>query len=259
MELGLSINSKAQLYKPTMSTPIILFDFDGVILTHRALEFTAISLLRKKWFEWQNIEELRLIDFARLFEETEPNSGWMGMKALNRAYKRYIPSPWRRSVFFYKFNRKYRRLEKLYDTIKPNLEEALIKLKQAGIPLGIVSNTGRERLEYFVDKLGLRTFFSVMISRDDVPANKNKPHPYPIIKALVELKRKQPSLKIDKQNVYFVGDLPLDVRSAKAANVKSVALVGGHARKEDLHEANPTIILQNISELFKIEPFKKFL
>ena len=47
--------------------PIILFDFDGVIITQKSLEYTASKLIKNKFYGWKNIENMRLIDFARLF------------------------------------------------------------------------------------------------------------------------------------------------------------------------------------------------
>ena len=53
------------------SPPIILFDFDGVIISQKALEYTASIFRKKKFYRWACIENLRLIDFARLFEEAD--------------------------------------------------------------------------------------------------------------------------------------------------------------------------------------------
>ncbi|KKK51440.1 hypothetical protein LCGC14_3114930, partial [marine sediment metagenome] len=53
------------------SQPIILFDFDGVIITQKSLEYTASIFRKKKFYRWKSIENLRLIDFARMFEEAD--------------------------------------------------------------------------------------------------------------------------------------------------------------------------------------------
>ncbi|MBA7690827.1 Phosphoglycolate phosphatase [subsurface metagenome] len=109
--------------------PIVLFDFDGVIITQKALEYTA--------------------------------------------------------SFFLKFRRMYPKYEK-YETLKPNLEEVLIKFKKSEFLLGIVSNTNKRRLDSFKQKLNLGKYFSVFVSRDDTLYR--KPHPYPIITALKQFK-----------------------------------------------------------------------
>ena len=236
--------------------PIILFDFDGVVITQRALEYTALIFLRQNFYKWKNTENLRLIDIARLFEEVDSKNR---IKALFRAYKiykRYIPHNWRRILFFIRYRRTYPKFEK-FESLKPNLEEILIKLKNGGIPLGIVSNTKGKRLNHFRAQLNLDKFFSIYISRDQTPYR--KPNPYPIVIALKQIKEKFQFNFIDRNKVYFVGDLPADIECAKNANINSIALFSGHGLEKDLRKVNPTIILQDIKNLLEIEPFKKYL
>ena len=236
--------------------PIILFDFDGVVITQRALEYTASIFLKQNFYKWKNTENLRLIDIARLFEEVDSKNR---IKALFRAYKiykRYIPHNWRRILFFIRYRRTYPKFEK-FESLKPNLEEILIKLKNVGIPLGIVSNTKGKRLNHFRAQLNLDKFFSIYISRDQTPYR--KPNPYPIVIALKQIKEKFQFNFIDRNKVYFVGDLPADIECAKNAKINSIALFSGHGLEKDLRKVNPTIILQDIKNLLEIEPFKKYL
>ncbi len=239
-----------------MSDPLILlFDFDGVIITQKALEYSALIKLKMKFYRWQNIDGLRLIDLARIFEQSDSSNR---IKAIFRAYKnykKYIPSRWRRIIFFIKFRRLYPKYE-IYETIKPNLKEILLKLKENDIPLGVISNTSKKRLLYFIEKLKLDEFFSVFISRDDTPYR--KPDPYPIHLALKLIKNKH-NLSINKNQVYLIGDLPSDIQSANNANIKSIALLSGHGTREDLEKSKPTFLLKDITNLLELEPIKKFL
>jgi len=235
--------------------PILLFDFDDVVITQRALEYAALLQLRNKFYKWKNTQNLRLIDLARLFEEADSKNRQKALIRAYQVYKKYIPSRWRRIIFFLVFRNTYPKYEK-YETIKPNLEEILARLKLNGFPLGIVSNTSGERLNYFRVKLNLDRYFSVYISRDDTPYR--KPHPYPIFSALKKIKKKF-KFSIDLDRVYLVGDLPTDIYSAKNANIKSIALLSGHGTKHDLENTNPTIILQDIKNILEIDLFKKFI
>ena len=235
--------------------PILLFDFDGVIITHKALEYAALIFSRKKFYGWRNLDTLRLIDFARLFEESDSNNRVKAILQAYKAYAPYIPSRWRRVVFFIKYRSFYPKYEK-YEDIEPNLQRILPILKSKNIPLGIVSNTTKERLVYFKNKLNLEDFFSVFISRDDTPYR--KPNPYPIYFALNKLKKKY-HIKIDKNQIYFVGDLPSDIQTGKNAHINSIAVLSGHGRKNDLEKSKPTIILKDLSNLLNLEPIKKFL
>jgi len=235
--------------------PILLFDFDGVVITQKALEFTASVYLKKRFYNWRNTESLRLIDIARLFEEADSSNKLKAFFNVFRVYKNYIPSRWKRILFFIKFRRTYPKYEK-YETLKPNLEVIMRELKKCGIIFGIVSNTSTERLELFRKRLNLDDFFSVYISRDDTAVR--KPHGYPVLVALIQIKQFL-KVSINKNNVYLIGDLPTDIECALNAGVKSIALLSGHGTKTGLEKANPTIILREIKDILELDPFKKLL
>lgn len=235
--------------------PIVLFDFDGIIITQKALEYTASIFLKKSFYNWRNIENLRLIDLARMFEEADSKNRVQALLTIIKVYKQFIPSLWKRVLFFIKFRRTYPKFEK-YETLNANLEDVLTKFKEHNFILGIVSNTSRNRLDHFSEKFNLTQYFSVLISRDDTPYR--KPNAYPIYAALKILKRKF-NISIENINVYYVGDLPHDIQCAKNAEVKSIALLSGHGTKEGLETSNPTFILKDIKDILEIESFKKFL
>ena len=235
--------------------PIILFDFDGVIITQKALEYTAKIFRKKKFYKWNDIDNLRLIDFARLFEEADSKNRIKAFIKIIKIYKKYIPPRWRRILFFIKFRNFYPKYEK-YETLKPHLEEILTQLKSSGFHLGIVSNTNGKRLRTFRNRLNLDAYFSVFISRDDTHAR--KPSPYPIFDALIKIK-KNLNISIERNNIYYVGDLPHDIECAKNAGVKSIATLSGHGTREDLKKSNPTYLIQDTKDLIEIEDFKKYL
>jgi len=235
--------------------PILLFDFDGCVITQKSLEYAALVHLKKKIYNWRNTESLRLIDIARLFEEADSKNKIKAFINVYRVYKKYIPSRWRRVLFFIRFRLMYPKYE-IFETLKPKLREILSELQKCGVIFGIVSNTGGERLNIFRDRLSLDEYFSVCISRDDTPVR--KPHGHPVIIALQQLK-KELEFPIDKNNVYLIGDLPTDIECAHNAGVKSIALLSGHGTKLSLEKANPTIILRDIEDIIEIDPFKKLL
>ena len=235
--------------------PILLFDFDGVIITQKSLEYTASKSIKKKFFRWKDIENMRLIDFARLFEESDSKNRIKALIQINKVFKKYIPNIWRRNYFFVKFRRMYQKYEQ-FETLKPNLVEVLEKLKRNRFELGIISNTSRKRLSFFKQQLNLDKYFTIFISRDESPYR--KPSPYPIITALITLK-KTLNYSIDKGNVYYIGDLPADIECAKNADINSIALLSGHGTKEGLEKSNPTFLLSDIKNILEIEQFKKFL
>ncbi len=245
----------ALLNTPMSHQPIILFDFDGIIITQKSLEYTALKFLKTPFYRWRNVENLRLIDFARIFEEADSKNRIKALLKIIKMYKRHIPSLWKRLLFFIKFKRNYPRYEE-YEKLKPNLEEALKKLKDKNFILGIVSNTRGERMNHFIEKFNLGRFFSVFISRDDTPYR--KPDPYPIYAALKAIKRDF-KISIQKDRVFYIGDLPHDIQCAKNAGVNSIASLSGHGTEKSLRNSRPTFLIQDVKEILELEPFKKFL
>ncbi|MFX0082231.1 MAG: HAD family hydrolase [Candidatus Hodarchaeota archaeon] len=235
--------------------PIILFDFDGVIITQKSLEYTASVFLKKSFYNWRNTEKLRLIDLARIFEEADSKNRVKAFLRIVKIYKQYIPSLWKRILFFMKFRSTYPKYEK-YETLKTDLEAVLNKLKENNFILGIVSNTSGNRLDHFIGQLNLNKYFSVFISRNETPYR--KPNPYPIYVALKEIK-KILKISINNNDVYYIGDLPQDIYCAKNAEVKSIALLSGHGTRESLEDSKPSFIIKEIKDILEIEPFKKFL
>lgn len=235
--------------------PIILFDFDGIIITQKSLEYTALKFLKTSFYNWRNVENLRLIDLARIFEEADSKNRIKALLKIIKIYKRYIPSLWKRVLFFIKFRRTYPKFE-IYEKLKPNLEEVLKKLKSKNFILGIVSNTRGVRMNRFIEKFNLKRFFSVFISRSDTPFR--KPDPYPIYAALKVIK-KDFKISIQKERVFYIGDLPHDIQCAKNAEVNSIASLSGHGTEKSLRNSRPTFLIQDIKEILELEPFKKFL
>ena len=235
--------------------PILLFDFDGVVITQKALEYSALIHLRNGFYKWKNVKSLRLIDLARLFEESDSSNRIKAILQAFKAYKAFIPNRGKRLLFFIKFRTHYPKYEK-YETMTQGLEEVLSVFYKKGIILGILSNTSQKRLDFFRNKLNLDKYFALFISRDDTPFR--KPNPYPVLLALKHIKKeiKQP---IHKELVYLIGDLPSDIQCAKNAGINSIALLSGHGRKKDLLNSNPTIVLEEIQDLLKIDLFEKLL
>jgi len=240
-----------------MHRPIIFFDFDGVILTQKALEYVAYQLLRNSFYRWKNTENLRLIDLALLFEKSDSEDLFRLYQNIHSNFKPYIPSRLRREIFIIKFRRLYRRLEEIYDGLKPGITEVLNKLKNKEMILGLITNTQRKRLNYFKNKFQLKKFFSVIFTRDDLPFH--KPNPYPILYALKVIKKQYNIKIIDKSNVFFIGDIPSDIICAKSAGIKSIALLSGHGRRIELKNECPDYIIEKITDILELPPLKKFL
>ncbi|MCH7800648.1 MAG: HAD-IA family hydrolase [Chloroflexi bacterium] len=102
--------------------------------------------------------------------------------------------------------------------IFPGVSEALETLKGCGYRLGIVSTKYRYRIEQILSKAGLLSQFDVIVGGEDV--ERHKPAPDSLLMALERL-------RVDHQEVVYVGDSITDARTAQATDVGFVAVLSG--------------------------------
>lgn len=122
------------------------------------------------------------------------------------------------------YKENYRKISKIKTKLLPNAKDA-IKEAYSFAKLGVVTTkTGlysKELLEYF----DVMKYFDVLIGREDVIYP--KPHPEPILKAIHFLDAK-------KEHCWMIGDTCLDIESANASLIKSVAVTSGYGSLEEL-------------------------
>lgn len=121
-------------------------------------------------------------------------------------------------------------------------------LTAAAVPVGIVTNNGRDCVAPALDRLGCEAPWRVVVSRDDAPA---KPDPSGLIAAARAVLPAGGTL-------WFVGDGDRDIAAARAADaqldaiaITSVGLLrGGNAQR--LAAAAPDVQLADVRELLAV-------
>ncbi len=93
----------------------------------------------------------------------------------------------------------------------------IVKLKELGVKVGLVSTSKREYIDIILKKLEVEDLFDVIISRDDV--SNFKPHPEAYLLAIDRL-------NISSEECLAVEDSKRGIRSAMAANIKTVKVNG---------------------------------
>lgn len=117
--------------------------------------------------------------------------------------------------------------------------EILEHCRDSGLRLGFVTSKLRAASELLLDRLDVLHHFEVRIGPEDV--THPKPHPEPLLKALEHL-------RLEPEDVVYLGDTPLDVRAAHGAGVPCIALTTGYASPEALAAANPAVICANLEQ-----------
>jgi len=200
----------------------ILFDLDGTLIdSTEAIVLSFFDVYDKFGFKKPKPEAIK-----RLIGHTlEDMFLSLGIED-NRVIKE--------SVLSYKEFYRQRALE--MTTLLPGASEA-IKTASKIADLGIVTTkTGRyskDLLEHF----GVMSSFKTLIGREHV--THPKPHPEPIQKALEKINK-------DSKNCWMIGDTKLDLICAKRAGVKSVAVLSGYGKKDELQKYTDTIFSSSL-------------
>lgn len=122
------------------------------------------------------------------------------------------------------------------------MEDADVVLQElkSRYQLGVVTTRGREDAEAFLDQHDLWELFDTVVTRE--ATWRLKPHPDPIREAARQL-------DVPVERAVMVGDTTMDVRSARRAGAKSVAVCCGFGRRDELEQADADVVLECISDL----------
>ena len=123
----------------------------------------------------------------------------------------------------------------------PGSLDVLHHLHQRGVLLGIATSSDRKLP--FLNHWGVRSLFNGIVGREDVEAR--KPHPEPIHKCLGHL-------RLEPQEVLYVGDSPIDIRAGKAAGTYTAGVLTGTSTHEVMYTQEPDHILPSVAELLQI-------
>jgi phosphoglycolate phosphatase len=124
--------------------------------------------------------------------------------------------------------------------LMPGAREALEALKRGGRRLAVCSNKNVEFTRALLDSLGVAAFFDVVLGPSDVP------HPKPAPDMLLEALRR---LGVAADEALYVGDMEIDVQTARAAGIAVWVVPTGSADRATLEAARPDRILTGLGEL----------
>lgn len=130
-------------------------------------------------------------------------------------------------------NRKHR-ATKLY----PGAEACLERLHNMGISLACVTNKQTAQANEVLEGLGVRHYFSQVMGRDSV--RKAKPSPDGLLDAADRM-------QVNIRRMVMVGDSVNDVRAARAAGCRVVAVSYGYNYGVDIGSANPDTVIDSLA------------
>ncbi len=209
----------------------VIFDLDGTLID--SLEDIAINankVLRELNCPTHSLEQYRYFvgDGAKvLIENAMPK--YVSKNCLNDALNLFIQ--------LYEQN--------LHTNTKPyeGIKSLLNKLVEQNIPISILSNKPDKFTKLYVEKLlGDIPFIVVSGQKKEI---KKKPHPA----GALDIAQK---LHIDSQDIYFVGDTPTDIQTAKNANMVAVGVSWGFRTVAELEQNGADFIIKAPHELLEL-------
>lgn len=214
-----------------MGIKAVIFDLDGTLVRF-ALDFIrarreAIAEIRRRGINAENLSEnLSLYSMLKVIKECTDSKIFLDLKK----------SLW---DIIEKIE-----LKAANETnIQPNALQTLIRIKNIGLKLAIVTNNGRRATSMVIKKFGLKDFFDVIVTRED--SEELKPDEGSIKRA-IEI------LGINAKEAIYVGDGVIDILAAKKAKVISVAVPTGVSSIKNLVEAKPDYIIGSLKDIITL-------
>lgn len=127
----------------------------------------------------------------------------------------------------------------------PGAFNMLHESRRLGLNVGVVTSKNRREIEGTLDLLNIRDLLDFYISSEDTPLP--KPHPDPVLEALRRA-------DADADATLFVGDSVYDMRSGKAAGVRTGAALWGPFGRSILEPEHPTYLFESPGDLTALLP-----
>jgi phosphoglycolate phosphatase len=125
----------------------------------------------------------------------------------------------------------------------PEVKETLQQLKHNSIKMAVASNKPSAYSKNILHHLGMGEYFSECYGPDVV--GHTKPHPA-MLQGLMKF------LNTTPDQTLYVGDMVLDLETARNASVKAALIATGGNSFEELKEIQPDFLLRDFSELINL-------
>lgn len=122
----------------------------------------------------------------------------------------------------------------------PGVQELLADLMTKGVSLGICSNKPRAFTEELVGYLNLGDTFALVLGPEDV--TRRKPAPDMLVEAV---KRSG----LSREKVLYVGDMSVDVQTARGAGVTVWAVTTGSETVDEIRASGPDRLFDSMNAL----------
>ena len=207
-----------------MKFPTVLFDLDGTVVDSGAIILASMRHATREVLgrDYSDEELMRAV-------------GGPGLEAQMHAL---APDHVERLVDVYRAHN-----IPLHDELEAclGMEDVLVRLREEGCRLGVVTAKRRDTAQLAFDRVGLGHFFEAIVGGDET--ERHKPEPDPLLLGAERL-------GANPATTAYVGDSPFDIRAAKAAGMFAVAVTWGRIHDRSRLEAEePDAIVDTAEDL----------
>ena len=210
-----------------MRFPVVLFDLDGTVIDSGTIILASMRHAAQEVLGEEPPDELLMAAV-----------GGPGLEAQMQAL---APDRVDELVRVYRAHN-----EPLHDELVccDGIEDVLVRLKDDGHRLGLVTAKRRKTVELAFNVLPLEHLFETVVGGDET--ERHKPDPDPLLLAAQRL-------NADVDQCAYVGDSWFDIRAAKAAGMHAVAVTwGGMHTRDRLAAEEPDAIVDSAEELLGV-------
>jgi len=205
-------------------SPVVLFDLDGTVIDSGAIILASMRHATREvlGFDYSDAELLQAV-------------GGPGLEAQMAVF---APERVDELVRAYRAHN-----EPLHAELEacPGMEDALGRLKAEGRRLGLVTAKLRATVELAFARLPLGHLFDTVVGGDET--QRHKPDPEPLLLAAGRM-------GVEPAETAYVGDSPFDMRAARAAGMRAIAVTWGRIHDRTRLEAEaPDAIVDTAEEL----------
>jgi pyrophosphatase PpaX len=207
--------------------PVVLFDLDGTVVDSGAIILASMRHATREVLgrEYGDEELMQAV----------------GGPGLEAQFAALAPDHVDELVRVYRAHN-----EPLHDELVScaGLDDVLLRLKDEGRRLGIVTAKRRATVELAFASVALGHLFEAIVGGDET--EKHKPDPEPLLLAAERM-------NANPAETAYVGDSPFDVLAAKAAGMHAVAVTwGGIHDRAKLEAVEPDAIVDSAEELLAV-------
>lgn len=208
----------------------VLFDFDGTLADSFAAITASTNHVREKYglpaLPESEIRHYVGLGLENLMQTLVPNAPTAEAIALYRTHHQTVM---------------------LTQTkLMPGVAETIPQLARRGFRQGVCSNKRVEFTHQLVKVLGLAPYFACVLGPDDV-GDRPKPDPTMLLEGITRL-------KVSSRDVVYIGDMAVDVHTARAAGVTVWLVPGGASGTESAIASGPDRVLTGFTELLALLP-----